>query len=101
MLGRLPEGLPLEEGLATIARQLVERLANEAPLDRAKELLTDAYFLTGLRVRRDLAARIFRGVGAMDESDTYLMILELGLERGVRRVTPSRAKSDSARPTNP
>jgi len=35
-----------------------------------KGVLTDAFLLTGLRVRRDVAARIFRGVTAMHESDT-------------------------------
>jgi hypothetical protein len=86
MLGRLPEGLPLEEGLAVVARRVVERLTQEAPPDRAKKLLTDALLLTGLRVRRDAAVRIFRGVRAMEESDTYLMILDQGEERGLRRV---------------
>ena len=86
MLGRLPEGLPLEEGLAAVARQVVERLIQEAPPDRAKKLLTDALLLTGLRVRRDAAVRIFRGVRAMEESDTYLMILDQGEERGLRKV---------------
>ena len=86
MLGRLPEGLPLEEGLAAVARRVVERLTQEAPPDRAKKLLTDALLLTGLRVRRDTAARIFRGVRAMEESDTYLMILDQGEERGLRGI---------------
>jgi hypothetical protein len=84
MLGRLPEGLPLEEGLAAVARRVVERLTQEAPPDRAKKLLTDAFLLTGLRVRRDAVVRIFRGVRAMEESDTYLMILDQGEERGLR-----------------
>src|SRR2546421_394759 len=84
MLGRLPEGLSLEDGLAAVARQVVERLTNAAPPDRVKKLLTDAFLLTGLRVRRDLAARIFRGVRAMEESDTYLMILDQGQERAAR-----------------
>jgi hypothetical protein len=84
MLGRLPEGLPLEEGLAAVARQVVERLTQEAPPDRAKKLLTDAFLLTGPRVRRDAAERIFRGVRAMEESDTYLMILDEGQEKGFR-----------------
>jgi hypothetical protein len=57
---------------------------NEAPLDRAKKLLTDALLLTGLRVRRDQAARIFRGVRIMQESDTYLMILDEGQEKFAR-----------------
>src|SRR5437773_11354894 len=57
---------------------------NEAPSDRTKKLLTDAFLLTGLRVRRDVAARIFRGVRAMHESDTYLAILNEGQEKAIR-----------------
>jgi hypothetical protein len=78
VLGRLPEGLSLEEGLAAVAGRVVERLLNEAPPERAKKLLT------GLRVRRDVAARIFRGVRAMHESDTYLAILDEGQEKASR-----------------
>jgi hypothetical protein len=84
MLGRLPEGLALEDGLATVAQRVAERLVNEAAGERAKRLLTDAYLLTGLRVRRDVAARIFRGVRAMHESDTYLAILDEGQEKFAR-----------------
>ncbi len=84
MLGRLPDDLSLEDGLAAVARQVVERLINEAPPDRAKRLLTDALLLTGLRVRRDVAVKIFRGVRMMEESDTYLMILDQGQEKCAR-----------------
>ena len=69
-----------------VAQWLVERLTKEAPPERAKKLLTEALLLTGLRVRRDAAARIFRGVRAMQESDTYLMILDEGEEKGIRKV---------------
>src|SRR5204863_4463359 len=62
VLGRLPEGLSLEDGLATVAQRVVDRLTREAPPDQVKKLLTDAYLLTGLRVRRNVAAQIFRGV---------------------------------------
>jgi hypothetical protein len=62
----------------------VERLTREAPPDRAKKLLTEALLLTGLRVRRDAAVRIFRGVRLMHESDTYLMILDEGQEKCAR-----------------
>jgi hypothetical protein len=86
MLGRLPEHLSLEDGLSAVAQRVVERLTKEAPPDRAKKLLTDALLLTGLRVRRDAAARIFRGVRAMQESDTYLMILDEGQEKCARDI---------------
>jgi hypothetical protein len=69
--------------LTAIAQRLEERLTQEVP-DRAKKLLTDALLLTGLRVRRDAAVRIFRGVRIMQESDTYLMILDEGQEKATR-----------------
>jgi hypothetical protein len=84
VLGHLPEGLSLEDGLAIVAGRVVERLLKEAPPERAQKLLTDAFLLTGLRVRRDVAARIFRGVRAMQESDTYLAILDEGQEKATR-----------------
>lgn len=85
MLGGLPQGLPLEDGLSSVARRLVERVTKEAPPDRAKKLLADAYLLTGLRIRRDVAARIFRGVHAMEESDTFLAIIDQGQERFAKK----------------
>jgi hypothetical protein len=84
MLGRLREGLSLEDGLATVAQQVVERLTREAPPERAQKLVTDAFLLAGLRVRRDAAARIFRGVRVMHESDTYLAIFDEGQEKCAR-----------------
>jgi hypothetical protein len=84
MLGRLPEGLSLEDGLTAVAQRIVERVTNEAAPERVKKLLTDAFLLTGLRVRRNVAARIFRGVRAMQESDTYLAILDEGQEKCAR-----------------
>jgi hypothetical protein len=84
MLGRLPEGLSLEDGLSAVAQRVVERVTREMPPERARKLLTDALLLTGLRVRRDVAARIFRGVRIMQESDTYLMILDEGQAKQAR-----------------
>jgi hypothetical protein len=85
MLGRLPEGIAKEEALAALAQRLVERLTKEVPPDRTKKLLTDALLLTGLRVKRDVAAKIFRGLRMMEESDTFLMILEQGEEKRAKR----------------
>src|SRR5262249_49357989 len=86
LLGRWPEGESLEAGLAGVAQQVVGRLEKEVPPERVKTLLTDALLLTGLRVRRDVAARIFRGVRAMHESDTYLMILDEGQEKALKEM---------------
>jgi len=87
VLGRLPENLSLEEGLTVIVQRLVERVTKEAPPDRAGKLVTEAFLLSGLRLPRDAAARIFQGVPAMQESDTYLAILEEGEEKGQEKAT--------------
>ena len=84
VLGRLPGDLSLEDGLTAAAQRIVERLTREAPPEQVKRLLTDALLLAGLRVRRDIAVRIFRGVRMMEESDTYLMILDQGQEKATR-----------------
>jgi hypothetical protein len=84
MLGKLPAGVSLDDGLTRVAQRVVDRLAQEAPPERARKLLTDALLLTGLRVRRDVAVKMFRGVRLMEESDTYLMILDQGQEKFAR-----------------
>ena len=72
-------------GKAAVAQRVVDRVVREASPERVKKLLTDALLLTGLRVRRDVAVRIFQGVRAMQESDTYLMILEEGQEKQAKK----------------
>jgi hypothetical protein len=84
VLARLPEPMPLEDALAAVAQRIKDRLASEATLEEAKKLFTQAVLLAGLRVRREVAVRIFQGVRLMQESDTYLMILEEGEEKARR-----------------
>jgi hypothetical protein len=84
MLGALPEGVPLPDALTAVAQRLIERLEREAPPEQARQLLTAAFLLTGLRVRRDVARQVFRGVRAMRDSDTYLAILDEGREEQVK-----------------
>jgi hypothetical protein len=86
MLGALPEDVPLVDGLTQVAERLIERLNREAPPERARKLLTSAFVLTGLRVRRQVARNIFRGVRAMQESDTYLAIIDEGREAQMKRM---------------
>lgn len=98
MLARLPEGQTLEDGLASVAQRIVERLHKEAPADRMKKLLTDAFLLTGLRVRRDVAAKVFRGVRVMTESDTYLAILDEGQEKFAKKAILALGEERFERP---
>ena len=85
VLGELPKGTALEDGLAAVVQKLVDRLTLETEPEQATKLVTTALLLTGLRVDRNVALKIFRGVSMLEESDTYLMILEQGEERATRR----------------
>jgi hypothetical protein len=49
-------------------------------------LLTSAFVLSGLRVSREMAVQLFRGVPAVEESTTYQYILEQGAVRNARKV---------------
>jgi hypothetical protein len=86
MLGALPEGAEEQDGLATVAQRLIERLEREAPPAQARKLLTSAFVLTGMRVKRSVARQIFRGVRAMRDSDTYLAILDEGREEEAKDI---------------
>jgi hypothetical protein len=85
LLGRLPEGVELVEGLTGVAERVLQRLEHEAPPERFRKLATAAWLLTGLRVRRDVALGIFRGVRAMHDSDTYMAIIDEGREIEARK----------------
>jgi len=86
VLARLPEDVPLEQGLAGVIQRFCERLQREAPPEKFGKLLTSAYVLTGLRVPRQRAWTLFRGVQGMHESDTYLAILDEGALKEVRKL---------------
>jgi hypothetical protein len=78
ILAGLPKDIPVEQGLAGVIQQICERLRQEAPAEKFGKLLTSAFVLTGLRVPRERAWSLFRGVQGMHESDTYLAILDEG-----------------------
>ena len=85
MLGRLPAGVGVENSMASVARRIIERLTQEASPDRAGKLLATALLLTGLRVQRKVAFKIFEGVHMMEESDTFLAIVEQGEAKGIKK----------------
>jgi hypothetical protein len=92
MLGALPEGADLVQGLTGIAQQLIERLEREAAPRQKKLLLTAAFVLTGLRIKRNQAKQVFAGVRNMRESDTFLAIIDEGREIQARRDIRGLAK---------
>lgn len=85
VLGQLPTGTAVDDALSAVVRRLVDRVAREAQPEQATKLVTTALLLSGLRVDRNVALKIFRGIPMLEESDTYLMILERGELRATRR----------------
>jgi predicted transposase YdaD len=86
MLGQLPAGADEVEGLTGVAQRLIERMDREASREQAKNLLTSAYVLTGLRVSKDVSRKVFAGVRAMKDSATFMEILDEGRETQTRRL---------------
>jgi predicted transposase YdaD len=83
VLGQMPGGRTLDEGLPQVIARLVERIDAEAPAEQVPILLTASYVLAGLRVSRERAAELFQGVQQMRDSTTYQAILDEGFGKGV------------------
>ena len=66
-LCRLPENVPLLEGLESVIRRVVERLEREAPGEQGRKLWTATYLLTGLRVSPEQAHTIFQRTDVVTE----------------------------------
>jgi len=62
-----------------------QKLEGEA-LTTAREVMTTAFFLTGLRVSEEEGLRLFLGLPYVEESTTYQYVLRLGGIRHVREV---------------
>lgn len=86
VLGRLPENMDLPSAMTGIAEQVIERLEREAAPATVRKLLTAAYILSGLRLRRDRLRPIFeRGIRTMRDSDTYMAIIDEGREEQIKK----------------
>src|SRR4029078_9361784 len=101
VLGALPEGADLVEGLTGVAQRLIDRLEKEAEPRQKKLLLTAAFVLSGLRIKRTQALQVFAGVRAMRESDTFMAILDEGREIEARRVIRLLASDTLGEPDEP
>ena len=105
MLCRMPEERPLREALRDVVREIDRRLLGETDHAQAVRLMTAAFILTGLRVRREDLASIYDGVRVMHESTAYDMILDEGrvegeirllLRQGRKRFGPPDPPTESA-----
>jgi hypothetical protein len=98
MLGRLPSGVNEQEGLTGIAQQLIHRMEAEANVEQARNLLTAAFVLTGMRVPRTVGRQVFAGVQQMRESDTFMAIIDEGREIEARRMILRLAQKSLGQP---
>jgi hypothetical protein len=92
VLGELPAGVKFTDGLRGVVERLLQRLEGEAEEGERKRLLTSAFVLSGLRVEQAQAVEVFKGVQAMRESTTYMMILEEGIEKGIEKGREQEAR---------
>lgn len=77
-LGQLPAGQPSPDALRSVVEEIQRRLKHEASHAESVRLMTAAYILTGLRVKKTDLASIYRGVGLMTESTAYDEAVEEG-----------------------
>ncbi len=85
VLGRLPAGVPTDEGLAGVVREVERRLLDRVPEEEIRRSLTAAYVLCGLRVDVDVARQVFQRGLPMRESVTYMAMIEEGELAGMRK----------------
>ena len=85
VLCRMPESVSVEEAMTAVVREIERRLLAELPRPEAALLMAAAFILTGTRVGHETGAHIFQGVGLMQDSSTYQIILDEGEVRGERR----------------
>jgi hypothetical protein len=86
MLCRMPEDQPLAEALREVAREIDRRLIQECEHPQAVRLMTAAFILTGLRVKKEDLANIYEGVRVMHESTAYDMAVEEGYIKAIHRL---------------
>jgi hypothetical protein len=84
VLGALPPGVSTADGIGEVIDHLWRRLQRNYSPDLADYLYTSTYVLSGLRLEREIAAKLFRRYHAVEDSTTYQYIIEQGVIKGVR-----------------
>src|SRR5207248_8650669 len=83
---RKERGRLLPDALREVVREIDRRLIQECEHAQAVRLMTAAFILTGLRVKKEQLASIYQGVRVMHESTAYDMAVEEGEIRNSHRV---------------
>ena len=93
VLGGLPADIEMETALAGVLQKIVDRLQRDAAPEYLQQLLTASYVLTGLRVPREQSRKLFQGVRAMRDSDTFMAIIDEGRLEEVKKMLLRDRKS--------
>ena len=100
VLGALPPGVSKAAGVADVIDHLWRRVQSQYPPDVADYLFTSTFVLSGLRLDREFAVKLFRRYHAVEDSTTYQYIIEQGALRGVRALLLEQGASKFGAPTD-
>ena len=99
VLGALPPGVSMEDGVAEVVAQLCRRVERAYDREVANHLITSTLVLSGLRLDRELAVNMFRRYRAVEDSTTYQYIVEQGVLKGVREMVLDLGATKFGAPT--
>jgi len=81
-LCKMPADKPLADALREVVHEIDRRLTLSGDHAKSVRLMTAAYILTGLRIRKENVAGIYEGVRIMHESVAWDQIEEEGFVKG-------------------
>jgi hypothetical protein len=84
VLGAMPPGVSTEDGIAEVVASLCRRVERAYDRETANHLITSTLVLSGLRLEKELAVKIFRRYRAVEDSTTYQYIVEQGALKEMR-----------------
>ncbi|MGP0069818.1 MAG: hypothetical protein ACLQGP_40230 [Isosphaeraceae bacterium] len=99
VLGALPPGVTMEDGVAEVVAKLCRRVERTYDREEANHLITSTLILSGLRLDRVLAVNMFRRYRAVEDSTTYQYIIEQGEIKNMRRMLLKRGARLLGAPT--
>ena len=76
----------MDDALPDVLEQIIARLNQQTSPPNAGKILSGAYILSGLRMGKEEARKLFRRIQAVQESTTYQAILEEGAVREAQQL---------------
>jgi hypothetical protein len=86
VLGALPPGVSTVDGIADVIGHLWRRVERNYAEEVVDYRFTSAYLLSGLRLKREIAVKLFRRYHAVEDSTTYQYAIEQGGIKSLRKL---------------